>query len=182
MLTQVPIWRIPSTNHSPSSISRIRYTTLHIQWGAQDIYYLLMRTFQFVSLTADNASNNGTLVKSLTKFIHDANIEVDVIDPKNVIIHCLAHVLHLCVMELMVALKSLSKTKVEKNEATDLAVEINETVAEVMAGDNEYAGMEDEEIINYDHQLEGRGSLSSIIQRVCQLCLFVCAEDYAEHC
>lgn len=76
---------------------------------------------QFFTVTADNASNNGTLLASLVEKIEAAraaagrnsNFEevekLEELDPERAMIRCLAHIIHLAVMEILLAIKAISK-------------------------------------------------------------------------
>jgi hypothetical protein len=75
---------------------------------------------QFISVTADNASNNATLLDSLIKNIktaRDAAVarsddaladKLDELDPGRSTIRCLAHVIHLAVMALLVSVDAVN--------------------------------------------------------------------------
>lgn len=65
---------------------------------------------QFLSLTGDNASNNGTMVKELVDLINNERPpSATPLDKDRVTIRCLPHVLHLAVTDLLKELKSLAE-------------------------------------------------------------------------
>jgi hypothetical protein len=83
-------------------------------------------SLQFITVTADNASNNSTLLDNLInniKVTRDAAVtrsdhvladKLNELDPERSMIRCLAHVIHLTVMALLVSLDAVSETDAMK--------------------------------------------------------------------
>ena len=120
-------------------------------------------------MTADNASNNGTLVQTLTTLINEdrmvaaSSLEWDdseEMDPERAIIRCLAHVIHLAVMDMLIVLKAVKKKDVRLTYNIDV---MTEAEAEALGGgddkvEKEAMGLQEEDV-----------DLSSAIQKVCFL-------------
>jgi hypothetical protein len=104
-------------------------------------HLLLISLFKFLSLTGDNASNNGSMVKELIDLINLERPDTATpLEKDKVTIRCLPHVLHLAVTDLMKGIKSLAE-----DEELDIGADIlTEDDAERLHAER-MAGKENEE-------------------------------------
>lgn len=86
-------------------------------------------------MTADNASNNSTLIKKLADLINSCDVVSNNIDSLQASIHCLAHIIHLAVTIGLVKLNAIKSTDicnlddlVGLPDLTPLSVEEAETI------------------------------------------------------
>jgi len=80
-------------------------------------------------------------------------------------IHCLAHVIHLAVMELLVRLKAVKKCDV-RNDDIDLAP-LTEELAEAVASDFDEGKKTDDQIVEEQRNEDGDDVLASMVGQVC---------------
>ena len=80
-------------------------------------------------------------------------------------IHCLAHVIHLAVMELLVGLKAMKKCGVH-NDDIDLAP-LTEELAEAIVSDFDEGKKTDDEIVEEQRNEDGDDVLASMVGQVC---------------
>ncbi len=80
-------------------------------------------------------------------------------------IHCLAHVIHLAVMELLVRLKAVKKCDVH-NDDIDLAP-LTEELAEAVASDFDEGKKTDDQIVEEQRNEDGDDVLASMVGWVC---------------
>lgn len=101
-------------------------------------------------MTADNASNNGTMMRRLDQLLTADSGKDNTFKASSSTIRCLAHVIHLAVMDLLVAVKAVEKpngrggSDSEVNDETvafecDLAADLDEEEAEKLGNDDEVA-------------------------------------------
>lgn len=128
---------------------------------------------QFISVTADNASNNATLLDSLIKNIktaRDAAVarsddaladKLDELDPGRSTIRCLAHVIHLAVMALLVSVDAVGDEDVAPpDNETDKFELMTEGEAERIGVPQ---GVEDNVIVDdYDDGVEARSVVAKV--------------------
>ena len=80
---------------------------MNIYCGGQ----LLIQMYKFITITADNASNNRMMMASPATRLCCTDPVGDY-DSDCSTIHCLAHVIHLSVMDLLVNIKAVAKWEV----------------------------------------------------------------------
>ena len=88
----------------------------------------------------------------------------DDLDADTATIRCLAHVIHLAVMDLLVGLKAMKKTDVHKEEIDLLP--LTEDLAEAIAGDFDEGEKTDDEIVEEQRNQDGNEVLASMIGHV----------------
>lgn len=89
----------------------------------------------------------------------------DDLDADTATIRCLAHVIHLAVMELLVGLKAVKKGDI-RDDDIDLAP-LTEELAEAVASDFGEGEKTDDEVIEEQMNQGGDEVLASMIGRVC---------------
>lgn len=121
---------------------------------------------QVITMTADNASNNATMMEKLETLFDNDIIDFDATKST---IRCLAHVIHLAVMDLLVEVKAVKKKDVREDEV-DLPDDWSEDIAEGLGDDGELGdlgGLTDEDLLERQSKGEDEVDLSSVIQKVC---------------
>jgi hypothetical protein len=97
----------------------------------------------------------------------------DDLDADTATIRCLAHVIHLAVMDLLVRLKAVKKTDVHEEEIDLLP--LTEDLAEAIAGDFDEGEKTDDDIVEEQRSQDGNEVLASMIGRVRHnVTFFVC--------
>lgn len=100
-------------------------------------------------MTADNASNNKTLICALADLINNRNLASHNIDPAQSTIRCLAHIIHLAVTAGLAELKAVKLT--DKDEIPNLAP-LSLIEAESITNDGREGDRSDEEIIDAEDE------------------------------
>jgi len=100
----------------------------------------LIQMYKFITITADNASNNRMMMASLATRLHCTDPVGDY-DSDHSTICCLAHVIHLLVMDLLVNIKAVAKWEAS-NSPIDVAINTDEQAAEDL-GVNDPNGISD---------------------------------------
>lgn len=142
-------------------------------------------THQFITVTADNASNNGTLLKTLTALVEDGRKRPDRdltggsddydVDPQRSMVRCLAHVIHLAVMAMLIKLKAVKKPDPRKmgggfddlteEEAENITLQMSEEDNEVTA-EEPNATEKSDAATTEKYAMEDDVDLTSAIQKV----------------
>jgi hypothetical protein len=108
-------------------------------------------------LTADNASNNGTLIQSLADHINNQDIRdatSNMVDPAQSMIRCLAHIIHLAVMDGLVALRAVQKADIQADDDLPDLVPMSLADAEENGGDGPEKNMTDTEVMSESKSLD----------------------------
>ena len=111
---------------------------------------------QFVSLTTDNAANNGTMIETLAKTLTNTG-RIGFIDHDRVRVRCLAHIIHLAVTALLAEICGRSVD--HDPELEPISVE----EAENYLGDGDEASLSDRELIDEENEED----FSSSVAKVC---------------
>ena len=98
----------------------------------------------------------------------------DDLDADTATIRCLAHVIHLPVMDLLVRLKAVKKTDIHKEEIDLLP--LTEDLAEAIAGDFDEGEKTDDEIVEEQRSQDGNEVLASMIRHVHHNVTFLCCD------
>jgi hypothetical protein len=96
----------------------------------------------------------------------------DDLDANTATIHCLAHVIHLAIMDLLVRLKAVKKTDVHEEEIDLLP--LTEDLAEAIAGNFDEGEKMDDEIVEEQRSQDGNEVLASMIGCVHHNVTFLC--------
>ena len=71
-------------------------------------------------MTADNASNNGTMMRRLDQLLTADVGDDNTFKASSSTIRCLAHIIHLAVMDLLIAVKAVDKPKSQTDADADM--------------------------------------------------------------
>ena len=91
---------------------------------------------KFLTVTCDNASNNNIMMVHLVNCSKQANPSVN-LDSDQSHICCLAHVIHLAVMEILIQLKAIKWSDVQVTEV-DVVADLTEEEAESFKVEERY--------------------------------------------
>lgn len=87
-------------------------------------------------MTADNASNNGTMMKRLSQLWNRTASHPAGFDAQEATLRCLCHIIHLAIMQFLVVLGAVKESEARDGEL-DLAMDLSEADAEKLGDDKE---------------------------------------------
>lgn len=125
-----------------------------------------------LALIADNASNNNTLLREFSDIVRTLAASLGTstrFDSEKAQIRCLAHIIHLAVMELLLGVKAVRPGTSTDDFSPD---DLTEEDAEAITADGNREALQDDD----DDCADPNVNLASAIEKVCCL-LSVCCQD-----